>query len=91
MLKDRKTADLLMKSMERINLATANVEQLSQNLVDGAKNKQGTIGMLLADTLLASTIKNAALDIRSASGRTDLTVRKLEQMAKTIDSVGKKR
>jgi phospholipid/cholesterol/gamma-HCH transport system substrate-binding protein len=86
MLKDRKTADLLMKSMERINLATANVEQLSQNLVDGAKNKQGTIGMLLADTLLASTIKNAALDIRSASARTDLTVRKLEQMAKTIDS-----
>lgn len=86
LLKDKRIANRLIMSIGHIHQATANIEELSRSLAVGAKNTQGTIGMLLGDTLLASTIKQAAFDIRSVTGRADATVLKLEQMAKMIDS-----
>jgi phospholipid/cholesterol/gamma-HCH transport system substrate-binding protein len=85
-LKDHKTADRLMMSVVHINNATSDIEVFGRALAKGAKSNTGTIGLLLADTALAGNIRQTANDIRSASGRADRSVQRLEQLAKTIDS-----
>ncbi len=86
LLKDKKTAQNLMMSIVHIERAAANVEDLSLSLKTGVKNKQGTVGMLLTDTLLANTFRQAALEIRSTTSRADATVLQLERTAKMLDS-----
>jgi len=85
-LKDKKTAGQLMSALVHLNHATANFEQLGSSLATGSKNPNGMLGMLMADSALAVTIRQAAIDLRSASGRASQTVRELEQLAGKIDS-----
>ncbi|MEJ5995280.1 MlaD family protein [Pedobacter sp. Du54] len=86
LLKDQKTAQNLMMSIIHIERAAANVEDLSSSLKAGVKNERGTVGMLLSDTLLANTLRQAALEIRSIASRADATVLQLERTAKMLDS-----
>ncbi len=78
----------IKSSLDEINMATKNANNMSYGLnqiVDNMRKGRGAAGMLLTDTLLASNLKNAVIDLRMTSGNTKKITAKLSNTVNDLD------
>nr|MBC7612873.1 MCE family protein [Pseudopedobacter sp.] len=78
----------IKSSLNEINLATKNTNNMSYGLnqiVDNMRKGRGAAGVLLTDTLLASNLKNAVIDLRMTSGNAKKITAKLSNTVNDLD------
>ncbi len=88
LINDKNIGISLRSSLQNVYGATSNANKMTRDLdhiVSGIKNGQGTAGLLLTDTSMASMLKSAIANIRTASVHANEMTVQMNSMAKELN------
>jgi phospholipid/cholesterol/gamma-HCH transport system substrate-binding protein len=89
LLNDPSIRKSIKSSLDEINMATKNANNMSSGLnqiVNNMRKGRGAAGMFLTDTVLAGNFKNAVADMRVTSGNAKKITAKLTHTVNDLDN-----
>jgi phospholipid/cholesterol/gamma-HCH transport system substrate-binding protein len=87
LLKNRRTAALIVQSLVKLNNTADNIAAASADvriMMDGIRNGNGTIGQLLRDTMIMSELRITAGTLKTTAGDLKTAAAGIDEMSDTL-------